>query len=266
MSLGGALPSATHASITTSYYAARDSGGSIVGVQSLNALIGSVAIAGDTSIGITKPGLGVIQVSTAGLPQVPSSVTATGAVVGATVTATGALNGASAVVAGNVSSATLAVSATAAVVGKVTTGNYTGDWMFWASSGQIGAGNAPSLGIFDFAAAAPYGSAVLGVCPSGLYWFNVYGNTGVGTGTSTSVPTNINIPSQFGFPVWWNSATSTCTAVKGANDVGSICGPTNPEFSGEGLVIGTQGTGVSLARSTTSGNGCSYYSQVYRMA
>lgn len=90
--IGAPLPSATYAGYDSSYYAARDSGGQLVGVQSLNGLIGVVAVAGDTSIGVTKPGLGVIQVSTAGLPQAPSSVTATGAITGATVTATGALS------------------------------------------------------------------------------------------------------------------------------------------------------------------------------
>lgn len=93
-SVAGPLPSATYAGAYKPYYAPRNAGGQLVGVESLNGLIGLVAIDGDTSIGVTKPGLGVIQVSTAGLPQVPSSVTATGAIVGATVTATGGLAGA----------------------------------------------------------------------------------------------------------------------------------------------------------------------------
>jgi hypothetical protein len=83
------LPSNTFASLSTSFFAPRDAGGAIVGVTNLNGLIGILAVTGDTSIGVSTPGLGAIQVSTAGLPQVPSSVTATGPIVGATVTATG---------------------------------------------------------------------------------------------------------------------------------------------------------------------------------
>jgi hypothetical protein len=100
--IGAPLPSATYAGYDNSYYAPRDANGQLVGVTNLNGLIGQLAITGDTSIGITTPGLGAIQVSTAGLPQVPSSVTATGAIVGATVTATGVMSAASATVSGTI--------------------------------------------------------------------------------------------------------------------------------------------------------------------
>jgi len=95
------LPSNTFASLSTSFFAPRDAGGAIVGVTNLNGLIGILAVTGDTSIGVSTPGLGAIQVSTAGLPQVPSSVTATGNMFCAGMAVSGGLTAGSATI-GNI--------------------------------------------------------------------------------------------------------------------------------------------------------------------
>lgn len=280
MSLSGPLPSATYAGQFTPYYAARDAGGQLVGVQSLNTLIGILAIKGDTSIGVTTPGLGAIQISTAGLPQVPSSVTATGAVVGATVTATGALAGASAAIAGSVSAASAAIvggltagsatvtasvnAASVAASGLITSSNTNGPWRYWNSSGQVGAGQPSLTTFFDFASATPYGSTTPEVATPGLYMITFYGNTGPGTGTSTTIPPSINNGQAGMFLANWDGTTmySFRTAPNG-----NIVGPYDPVIAGEGLIFYKAGPGlIQVARNTApSVSACSFYAQVFRI-
>lgn len=95
--LGQSLSSNTNANLTTRF---GSNSAQIAGVVSLNALAGNLAVVGDASIGILNIGSGQLQVSTAGNPQVVSSVTASGSIVGSTVTSTGLLTCAGASVAG----------------------------------------------------------------------------------------------------------------------------------------------------------------------
>lgn len=80
--LGAPLPSATYAGTNNGYYAPRDAGGALVGVQSLNSYIGNVAIVGDATVGITNVGSGQIQVSTNGKAQNVASLNVSGAISG----------------------------------------------------------------------------------------------------------------------------------------------------------------------------------------
>lgn len=80
--LGAPLPSATYAGTNNGYYAPRDSGGALVGVQSLNTYVGVVQIVGDTSVGVTNLGAGAIQVSTNGKAQNVTSLAVSGNISG----------------------------------------------------------------------------------------------------------------------------------------------------------------------------------------
>lgn len=94
------------------YLSLGGSGGQLAGVEALNGQSGILAITGDSSIGITFPGSGQIQVSTAGKAQAfgtvsASTVVASGAVSGATVSSAGAVNGATVVASGAITGSTL---------------------------------------------------------------------------------------------------------------------------------------------------------------
>jgi len=108
--VSGPLDSNTRANPTKAFYGG---GGGLVGVTSLNAQIGTLAVTGDASIGITAPGLGAIQVSTAGRPQAvgtlscTSIATGTGTFTGAVAIASGASVAAN-LAAGSVTATTVA--------------------------------------------------------------------------------------------------------------------------------------------------------------
>jgi len=93
------------------------SGGVLTGVESLNGLIGNLAVVGDASVGVTSIGSGQLQFSTAGRPQnvgavSAASVASAGAVSGASVTSSGAVAGATVAASGAITGATVATTGT----------------------------------------------------------------------------------------------------------------------------------------------------------
>jgi len=115
--VSGPLDSNTRANPTKALYG---SGGGIVGVTSLNAQVGTLAVTGDASIGITAPGLGAIQVSTAGRPQAVGTLSCTSVSAG-----TGTFTGAVAILSGASVTGNLAAG-TMSTAGITSTGGVTG--------------------------------------------------------------------------------------------------------------------------------------------
>jgi len=147
------------------YTAIGGSGGQLAGVQALNGQSGILAITGDTSIGITFPGSGQIQVSTAGKPQnvaaiTASSLAATGAITGASVSAAGAVNAATVVASGAISAGGLATlgSIAAASFGLFASGaGATGTYSWVVGNVRFCVGQATTDGGGNFALSLPTG-------------------------------------------------------------------------------------------------------------
>ena len=114
--VSGPLDSNTRANPTKAFYGG---GGGLVGVTSLNAQIGTLAVTGDASIGVSAPGLGAIQVSTAGRPQAVGTLSCTSLNTG-----TGTFTGAVAIASGASVAAGLSVG-TLTSTGVATAGSFT---------------------------------------------------------------------------------------------------------------------------------------------